>query len=562
MSNKLSSFKLPLEYVTKKSSIKKDVSDDVELKEGKNPLYHRLFNATDDFKKLIIDQYPLYHSTDTNYIRDTQTILKGSLPPTPIYDDMMTIRSKLTKETEDFVDKYGYIAMEKLSFLNKHSTAMQCMSIYHITSPVLSLALPIFMLIIPFFMIRLQGISLTGANYYELMKQLLKNHSVGRIFNIANETWDKRVMIIVSFIFYIIQVYFNFQSCINFVSNMQQIHSTIFTVRDYLNDTIASITHIQDQWAGIDTYKPFIDKCVHVKSVAQDICGKLCKISDCKVSISKILDIGLAMQAFYMINSDEEYLETMDYCLKFNCYINNLSVLQSKLTSKEISFSKNGTHTKFSDIYYPHLSKENPVKNNINLTKNRLITGPNAAGKTTLLKSIIINIILTQQFGCGFYKKCTINPYDIIHSYINIPDTSGRDSLFQAEAIRCKHILDDINSNYTLRHFCIFDELFSGTNPYEAIGAATAYLKYLNKYNRVTYVITTHFLDLCKQFVKDNMVKNSQMQVTINNGDFVYNYKMVDGISTIKGGMKVLRDLNYPEEIILTGSTIINNMQN
>jgi hypothetical protein len=64
------------------------------------------------------------------------------------------------------------------------------------------------------------------------------------------------------------------------------------------------------------------------------------------------------------------------------------------------------------------------VTNDINLKKNIIITGPNASGKTTYIKSTAINIILSQQFGCGFYKKCTLNPFTHIHSYLNIPDTS------------------------------------------------------------------------------------------------------------------------------------------
>ena len=104
---------------------------------------------------------------------------------------------------------------------------------------------------------------------------------------------------------------------------------------------------------------------------------------------------------------------------------------------------KKGT-SKFDQAYFPSLVNEDPVKNTYKLDKHLIITGPNAAGKTTLLKTTIFNIILSQQFGFGFYNKATINPYDMVHCYINIPDTSGRDSLFQAEAKRCKDILNHI----------------------------------------------------------------------------------------------------------------------
>jgi hypothetical protein len=61
---------------------------------------------------------------------------------------------------------------------------------------------------------------------------------------------------------------------------------------------------------------------------------------------------------------------------------------------------------------------------------------------------------------------------------LNIPDTSGRDSLFQAEARRCKEIIDIIDEPLLTdaRHFCIFDELFSGTIAAEATSASYGFL--------------------------------------------------------------------------------------
>ena len=184
------------------------------------------------------------------------------------------------------------------------------------------------------------------------------------------------------------------------------------------------------------------------------------------------------------------------------------------------------------------------------------ISAPNKSGKTTILKTITINIIFTQQVGCGFYKSAKINPYTHIHSYLNIPDTSGRDSLFQAESRRCKDIITTIkqyNDPVKFRHFCIFDELYSGTNPEEASKAGYAFLKYLNQFENVNYVLTTHYVSICKKFNKSEKVQNYKMDVTIlDDGTFDYTYKLKKGISKIKGGIRVLKDMDYPDEIIKT----------
>jgi DNA mismatch repair ATPase MutS len=204
------------------------------------------------------------------------------------------------------------------------------------------------------------------------------------------------------------------------------------------------------------------------------------------------------------------------------------------------------------DQYYPPLIDEDPVVNTVNLDKNMMLSGPNKAGKTTILKSTALNIIFTQQVGCGFYASATLRPYTHLHSYLNIPDTSGRDSLFQAESRRCKDILDRIKEGASgSRHFCIFDELYSGTNPEEATKAGYAFLKYLTGFENVDFMLTTHYVKICKKFLKSERVQNYKMDVQVlENGEFHYTYQMKKGISKIQGAIRVMKDMEYPEEII------------
>jgi DNA mismatch repair ATPase MutS len=186
------------------------------------------------------------------------------------------------------------------------------------------------------------------------------------------------------------------------------------------------------------------------------------------------------------------------YSIGFNGYIDCIEGLQLNVKERKINYAtfidkktqgkkdkkdknknKNGI---FENSYYACLKDNNPIKNTVKFKKNMIITGPNASGKTTILKSTLINIILTQQFGCGFYDSAKLSPFKHIHCYLNIPDTSGRDSLFQAEARRCKDILVNITDNPNKNHCCIFDEIYSGTNPSDAVECATLYLDEMNKY--------------------------------------------------------------------------------
>ena len=195
------------------------------------------------------------------------------------------------------------------------------------------------------------------------------------------------------------------------------------------------------------------------------------------------------------------------------------------------------------------------------IDKKIIITGPNAAGKTTVIKSTLMNIILSQQIGYGFYESAKVKPYDYLHCYLNIPDTSGRDSLFQAESRRCKEILDCLEKNSDKNHFCIFDELYSGTNPYEAVASAYGYIDYLSGMKNVDLMLTTHYIELCKNLKSNNRVKNYHMSVNVlDDHNVEYLYKFKKGVSTIKGGIKVLYDLEYPEIIIANTKKILGSM--
>jgi DNA mismatch repair ATPase MutS len=135
---------------------------------------------------------------------------------------------------------------------------------------------------------------------------------------------------------------------------------------------------------------------------------------------------------------------------------------------------------------------------------------------------------------------------------LNIPDTSGRDSLFQAEARRCKQIIDIISKEPNESHLCIFDELYSGTNPEEAVISAHAFMEYLAKFKYVKCLLTTHFIDVCKKLDKHKDFCNYYMETIFDkdNNDFQYTYLLKKGISEVKGGIKVLVDMNYPKEMI------------
>ena len=256
---------------------------------------------------------------------------------------------------DDFREKYNYIGWDRLEFINKSSEALQYISIYNISSPLLSLLLPLIMLLIPFFMIRIQNNAFTWELYYNCLQQILRNHSLGQLFYFGSASLDKKFMIVVSILFYVVQVYFNTQSCMNFLKNMIQIHQDIFCINGYIKDTIISFKHIEKHWKEYTTYRQFLDKCTEVSIKSSAICKELDKISQLKLSLAKMSDVGKVMRAYYMINTDKEWKDTLKYCIYFNSYIHSMKCLKEKLGAT-MNYCKYGKTTSFKQIVYPLLT--------------------------------------------------------------------------------------------------------------------------------------------------------------------------------------------------------------
>jgi DNA mismatch repair ATPase MutS len=250
------------------------------------------------------------------------------------------------------------------------------------------------------------------------------------------------------------------------------------------------------------------------------------------------------MNLYYDFFMNPDHNSTILYSFYLNQYNTDMISVKKLIDDKKLNPCKFKKYTKMKKMYYlPHI--DGAITNDVGLKKNLIISGPNASGKTTVLKSIILNALLSQQFGCGCYKSARIKCYDTFHSYLNIPDTSGRDSLFQAEARRCKDIMEFINTNPNKTHLCIFDELYSGTNPSDAVMCATLYLNNMNNFKKnVDYLITTHYVDLCKSFETDQQLYNMKMKVIEKEESIEYLYKLVEGISTINGGKYILKQLD------------------
>ena len=559
-------FKMPIFYNDSKVELNKNIINDLELIKtidlSCNPIYTYCFDNDNDISKKLNEQICKYYTTDIQFLKDNQKLLKEYKSLGVKYTDY----SKNYKNIVDiwnelkidigFKERYYYIEWEALDFLNRSEWFLQSMSIYNLLSPLLTLIIPIIILIIPFFIIKMRGLQITINEYIEVLKMVANQNAIGKLFvvNFSEIAAQEKFYIFVSAALYLFSIYQNFMVCVRFNQNMKTIHSHFNEIRIYIDHSIKSMENYLECAKDLQSHAKFNSSVRENLDILKTMNKKIQHITDYNMfNFSKIKEIGYVFKCFYELHNDQIYDDVIMYSLGFNGYIDCLNGLQKNIEDNKINYAIFVDETKktvLENSYYASLKNTNPVKNTIKFKKNMIVTGPNASGKTTILKSALINILFTQQFGCGFYDSAKIKPFHHIHCYLNIPDTSGRDSLFQAEARRCKNILDAINCSPKETHLCAFDELYSGTNPEEAEESAASFMKYITKYKNVSCILTTHFTKVCVKLQKNKNVINYKMLTEKNNDNLHYKYILKKGISNIKGGLIVLKQMNYPKEII------------
>ena len=557
---------------------------------GRVPMYELFSEPSNDFGKLLIPEIAKRYTTNIGFLEDTQKVVER-FPETNRLEKSKTERFleiwKEIKEDKSFLDRHSYMEFVILEDLNRSRVFLNTYSILNLVSPLYSLILPLILFLAPFILLKIWNVPITFEIYLQTLRDISKTHFIGRLLNIRE--WNAENAIYALFIggMYIMQTYNQITSCIKYNTAIKRMNENLLFIREYLDTVIFHMDLFVKTNADLPYYSDFCQDVHSHKLGLQSIREKIGdQLSPYSWTLQKIFDLGHMFDCYYQLYSCIDFEASLRYSVGFEGYLDILrgvsrghksgilgktefivptksksdqtktiddeSESKSESTSESKSESEPANTEFYLQYYPPHKNNANCVKNTVNLNTNIIITGVNASGKTTTLKTTALNIIFSQQFGFGFYESAKLIPYHHIHSYINIPDTSGRDSLFQAESRRCKEILDKIRDvSEEEIHFTIFDELYSGTNPTEAIKSAYSLLKYLSRKPNVRFILTTHYVDVCRKFKKSDVVKNYKMIVDKDSrGDFVYTYKMEKGISTLEGGIAILKTMDYPAEIL------------
>ena len=195
------------------------------------------------------------------------------------------------------------------------------------------------------------------------------------------------------------------------------------------------------------------------------------------------------------------------------------------------------------DIYHPLIS--NPVPNTIKENRSVLLTGSNASGKSTFLKTVAINAILAQTIYTVLGNYYETNFYQVYSSMALKDNLQGNESYYMVEIKSLKRIMDADSSKYPI--LCFVDEVLRGTNTVERIAASSRILLTLAKSGAMCFA-ATHDIELT-HLLEENY-SNYHFQEEIEENDVLFNYQLFKGRATTRNAIKLLAIMGYDTNVI------------
>lgn len=195
------------------------------------------------------------------------------------------------------------------------------------------------------------------------------------------------------------------------------------------------------------------------------------------------------------------------------------------------------------DIYHPLI--EEPVVNSITEDRGVLLTGSNASGKSTFLKTVAINAILSQTIYTSLAKNYKANLFHIYSSMALRDDIMSSESYFIVEIKSLKRILDAGRTQRPI--LCFIDEVLRGTNTVERIAASAKIMESLAKQSILCFA-ATHDIELTH--LLENQYSNYHFQEEIEENDVHFNYRLFAGRATTRNAIKLLSVIGYESDII------------
>ena len=195
------------------------------------------------------------------------------------------------------------------------------------------------------------------------------------------------------------------------------------------------------------------------------------------------------------------------------------------------------------ECVHPMLNE--PVPNSISADGPILLTGSNASGKSTFLKTVTIAALMAQSLGYVPASSYRASRFMIFTSMALSDSIRNGESYFIVEIKSIKRIIDAGKEGVPV--LCCIDEVLRGTNTIERIAASTQILKSLNRPDYITFA-ATHDIELTR--ILEGKYTNYHFDEEIEEDDVKFNYLLKTGRAHSRNAIKLLGVMDYDKKLI------------
>ncbi|MDA9189623.1 DNA mismatch repair protein MutS [bacterium] len=228
-------------------------------------------------------------------------------------------------------------------------------------------------------------------------------------------------------------------------------------------------------------------------------------------------------------------------------------------------FVKNKKIFNANQMWHPLIKKNiksDFVPHNLNLDKEKffgLITGPNMAGKTTVMREMAIAQLLAQVGSYVPASSLEIGLCDQIFSRLGAnDDILHGQSTFMVEMSETSEILRHASA----RSMIILDEVGRGTSTYDGLSIAWSLVEYLISKTKAITLFATHYHELIELADKETTIKNLTVETQNNNGSINFLYNLIEEPASQSFGIYVASLAGLPREVLERASSILSDLEN
>ncbi len=205
------------------------------------------------------------------------------------------------------------------------------------------------------------------------------------------------------------------------------------------------------------------------------------------------------------------------------------------------------------DSYFPLMDQ--PVTNSISTKKHILLTGSNASGKSTFLRTIGVNSVLAQTIvTCAATK--VVMPIMAVYSSMGIRDSlENKESYYLAEIKSIKRIIG-ATKEQDIPILCFIDEVLRGTNTIERIAASSQILASFST-DQIICFAATHDIELTT--LLNHTYELYHFQEEVVGDDILFDYLLYKGPATSRNAIRLLQIMGYDEELIQKAFSMTEN---